>query len=263
MRIPYFHVDAFAREPFQGNPAGVCLLEDWLSEDLMKRIALENRHSETAFVVERDGAFHLRWFTPVREVQLCGHATLASAFVLFERRGFAGTTLRFETASGPLIVEREGSRFVLDLPVRPTEPCEPPEALSRALGCQPRETRRARAFLAVLENEAAVRDLQPDLRAVEELDAAGLIITAPGLEVDFVSRYFAPKLGVPEDPVTGSAHCALVPYWAERLGKTQLEARQLSTRGGELCCELRGDRVRLGGSAVGYLSGTIEVDVHG
>lgn len=263
MRIPYFHVDAFAREPFQGNPAGVCLLEGWLSEDLMKRIAQENRHSETAFVVERDGAFHLRWFTPVKEVQLCGHATLAAAFVLFERRGFAGTTLRFETASGSLTVEREGPRFVLDLPVRSTEPCEPPEALARALGCLPRKTRRARAFLAVLESEAAVRDLQPDLRAVEELEAAGLIVTAPGTDADFVSRYFAPKLGVPEDPVTGSAHCALVPYWAERLGKTRLEARQLSARGGTLWCELRGDRVRLGGYATGYLSGTIEVDVHG
>lgn len=262
MNIPYFHVDAFAREPFQGNPAGVCLLEDWLPEDLMKRIALENRHSETAFVVERDGTYHLRWFTPVKEVQLCGHATLAAAFVLFERRGFAGSALRFETASGMLSVEREGSRFVLDLPVRPTEPSEAPEALVRALGCRPRETRRARAFLAVLESESAVRELQPELRAVEELDAAGLIVTARGNDVDFVSRYFAPKLGVPEDPVTGSAHCALVPYWAERLGRTKLEARQLSARGGELRCELRGDRVRLGGHAVGYLNGTIEVDVH-
>ena len=262
MKIPYFHVDAFARATFQGNPAGVCLLEDWLPEDLMKRIALENRHSETAFVVERDGAFHLRWFTPVKEVQLCGHATLAAAFVLFERRGFTGSTLRFETASGTLPVEREGALFVLDLPVRPTEPCEPPEALIRALGCRPLETRRARAYLAVMESESAVRDLQPDLRAVEELEAAGVIVTAPGLEVDFVSRYFAPKLGVPEDPVTGSAHCALVPYWAERLGKTKLEARQLSARGGELRCELRDDRVRLGGFAVAYLSGTIEVDVH-
>lgn len=261
MRIPYFHVDAFASEVFRGNPAGVCLLDGWLPDDLMKQIALENRHSETAFVVQTADSCHLRWFTPVKEVQLCGHATLATAFVLFEHRPHAGNTLRFETASGPLTVEREGPLLILDLPVRPTEPCETPDALVRALERRPLETRRARAYLAVLATEAEVRDLQPDLAAVEELDAAGLIVTAPGQDVAFVSRYFAPRLGVPEDPVTGSAHCALIPYWAERLGKTRMDARQLSARGGELRCEHLGARVKIGGRVSGYLSGTIEIPV--
>mgnify|MGYP001032082359 CR=1 FL=1 len=263
MKIPYFHVDAFAREPFRGNPAGVCLLEQWLPDELMRKIALENRHSETAFVVEASGTFHLRWFTPVKEVQLCGHATLAAAFVVFERLGYTEPVLGFETASGTLKVARDGSLFVLDLPVRPTDPCETSETLIRAVGRHPVETRRARAYLAVLASETEVKELQPDLKAVEELDAAGLIVTAPGDEVDFVSRYFAPKLGVPEDPVTGSAHCALIPYWAHRFGRTKLQARQLSARGGDLRCELWKDRVKIGGSAVGYLSGTIEVDAHG
>jgi len=260
VKIPYHHVDAFAGEPFAGNPAGVCLLEDWLPEAVMLKIAAENRHSETAFVVARAGSYHLRWFTPVKEVQLCGHATLASAFVLFERLGHPGSSLAFETASGTLAVDRQGPLFVLDLPARPASPCKDSETLTRALGRTSLETRRARAFLAVLASEAEVRELQPDLQAVAELDAAGLIVTAPGDRVDFVSRYFAPRLGVPEDPVTGSSHCALVPYWAERLGRVRLEARQLSARGGELHCELCGERVRLGGRAVGYLSGTIEIE---
>lgn len=260
MKIPYFHVDAFAGEPFRGNPAGVCLLDHWLPDELMKRIAMENRHSETAFVVEESGALHLRWFTPVEEVQLCGHATLATAHVFFAKRGFSKSTLRFETASGPLTVSREGPLLVLDLPSLPTEPCEVPAALVRALGKPPVEARRARAYLALLASEEEVRDLQPDLEAVEGLDAAGLIVTAPGQTVDFVSRYFAPRLGVPEDPVTGSAHCALVPYWAARLDRTRLEARQLSARGGALRCELRGDRVRIGGQAVSYLDGVIEIE---
>lgn len=260
MKIPYFHVDAFAGEPFRGNPAGVCLLDHWLPDELMKRIAMENRHSETAFVVEESGALHLRWFTPVREVQLCGHATLATAHVFFTKRGFSKNTLRFETASGPLTVSREGPLLVLDLPSLPTEPCEVPAALVRALGKPPVEARRARAYLALLASEEEVRDLQPDLESVEELDAAGLIVTAPGQTVDFVSRYFAPRLGVPEDPVTGSAHCALVPYWAARLDRTRLEVRQLSARGGALRCELRGDRVRIGGQAVSYLDGVIEIE---
>lgn len=259
MKIPYFHVDAFAEEPFGGNPAGVCLLDRWLPDELMKRIAMENRHSETAFVVEENGALHLRWFTPVEEVQLCGHATLATAHVFFAKRGSSANPLRFETASGPLTVSREGSLLVLDLPSLPTKPCEVPAALVRALGRPPVAARRARSYLAVLASEDEVRELQPDLDAVEELDAAGLIVTAPGRAVDFVSRYFAPRLGVPEDPVTGSAHCALVPYWAERLGRTHFEARQLSARGGALRCELRGDRVRIGGQAVSYLDGVIEI----
>ena len=258
MRIPYYRIDAFASGPFQGNPAGVCILEHWLPDELMQKIAQENRHSETAFVVAAAGVFQLRWFTPVKEVRLCGHATLAAAFALFEHRGHPGTAIQFETASGPLMVEREGSLLVLDLPARPTEPCETPVALVRALNQPPLETRRARAYLAVLATESDVRTLQPDLKAVEELDAAGLIVTAPGQDVDFVSRYFAPRLGVPEDPVTGSAHCALIPYWSERLGKTRMNALQLSARGGALRCEHLGGRVKIGGQAVSYLSGSID-----
>ncbi len=260
MRIPYYHVDAFASEQFRGNPAGVCLLHAWLPDKTLMRIAAENRHSETAFVVMDEDSIRLRWFTPVKEVNLCGHATLATAFVMFEYRQFAGSVIHFETNSGTLTVEREGDLLVLDLPSRPTEPCDTPGALLRALGQTPLEVRRARAYLAVLVDESSVRDLQPDLNAILELDAAGLIVTAPGVEVEFVSRYFAPKLGVPEDPVTGSAHCALTPYWSKRLGKTRMNARQLSARGGELTCDFLGERVKLGGRAVNYLSGVIELD---
>jgi len=259
MKIPYFHVDAFTSRVFAGNPAGVCLLETWPPDDVLQRIAFENNLSETAFVIARDGWFDLRWFTPAVEVDLCGHATLAAAFVLFTHLAHAGPTVRFESKSGLLVVERAGDRLVLDFPARPAEPCPTPEALTRGLGCTPVEVRRARDYLAILPAAEDVRTLKPDLQALSELDCLGIIVTAPGAGVDFVSRFFAPRAGIPEDPVTGSAHCSLIPYWSARLGKKHLTAQQLSARGGELFCEDAGARVKIGGRAVTYLRGEIEL----
>jgi len=260
MKIPYYHVDAFAGEVFRGNPAGVCLLEAWLPDATLQNIAAENNLSETAFVVTRGGDFDLRWFTPAIEVDLCGHATLAAAFVLFTERGFTGDQVRFHSRSGPLSVSREGDVLTLDFPSRPAAPCATPEALSRGLGAAPAEARKARDFLAVFGREAEVRALKPDFAALRTLDCLGIIATAPGVDCDFVSRFFAPGAGIDEDPATGSSHCTLIPYWAQRLGKTKLFARQVSARGGEMFCNLAGDRVQIGGHAARYSRGELEVD---
>lgn len=262
MEIPYWQVDAFARRPFAGNPAGVCLLGGWPDDRLMGEIAGENRLSETAFIVRlgpgESPDVQLRWFTPSGdEVDLCGHATLASAHVLFEELGAGDDGIRFRTRSGPLTVRRADGRLSMDFPSRPPEPCDPPPALVDGLGVEPVAVAASTDYLAELPDEEAVRGLAPDMEALGRLDRRGVIATAPGREVDFVSRFFAPKLGVPEDPVTGSAHCALTPYWAERLGRAELRARQVSRRGGELSCEDRGERVVLGGTASRYLAGTI------
>lgn len=257
--ILYFEVHSFTDTLFCGNPAGVCPLDAWLDERLMQRIAKENGLSETAFFVPADESYELRWFTPVNEVDLCGHATLASAYVLFEHFDFAGEAIQFSTQSGPLTVWREGTAMVMDFPSRPGTPIEAPEALIAGLGRQPIEVYRSRDIMAVFSSEHAVRSLRPDLAELEELDCTGIIATAPGEEVDFVSRFFAPREGVPEDPVTGSAHCTLAPYWAARLGRDQLAARQVSARGGELACRLVDDRVHIAGRAVLYLKGFLEV----
>ncbi len=259
MRIPYYHVDAFTSARFHGNPAGVCLLDAWLPDETMLAIAAENRHSETAFVVPNGAENDLRWFTPRVEVSLCGHATLAAAHVLLVELGRPASDVRFHSQSGPLTVTREADLLVLDFPARATEPCQVSDALAHALGKAPVEARRARSYLAVFACESDVLSLEPDMAAVAELDARGVIVTAPGRDVDFVSRFFAPKVGIPEDPVTGTAHCALIPYWSARLGRRQLSARQLSARGGELWCQHCGERVRIGGSAVTYLRGELEV----
>jgi PhzF family phenazine biosynthesis protein len=259
MRIPYYHVDAFARERFHGNPAGVCLLETWLPDETLLGIAAENRHSETAFVMPHGAGYELRWFTPHVEVSLCGHGTLAAGHVLLGELGRPGPTLRFTSKSGLLTVTREGDLLWLDFPARQTAPCPAPEALLRGLGAQPLEVHRARSYLALFATPADVLALQPDMDALSELDASAVIVTAPGEDVDFVSRFFAPKIGIPEDPVTGSAHCTLAPFWSARLGKRQLHARQLAARGGELWCEDGGERVRIGGQAVTYLRGEIEI----
>lgn len=252
----YFQVDAFADRLCAGNPAGVCLLDDWLPDTVLQAVAFENGLSETAFVVYRGaGRFGLRWFTPEVEVDLCGHATLASAHVL-ATLGFSAPWT-FESLSGLLVVKREQDWLVLDFPAAPGEPVGLPEALRRGLGCVPEATFRARDYLAVLSSEEAVRHLQPDFAALAQLDGRGVIATAPGRDCDFVSRFFAPKVGIPEDPVTGSAHCTLAPYWAQRLGRLRLDARQLSRRGGVLWCEPSGDRVLIGGRAITYLSGKI------
>ncbi|MEM9454058.1 MAG: PhzF family phenazine biosynthesis protein [Myxococcota bacterium] len=260
MKLPLYQVDSFTEQVFAGNPAAVCLLPRWLDDATLLAIAAENNVSETAFVVSRGEDREIRWFSPTVEVELCGHATLAAAFVLFGREP-ARERLHFDTRqAGRLTVGRSDAGLVLDFPARPPQLVEPPEGLGAALGgVEPRAVLRALKNLAVLDDEQAVRALCPDLRFIAAMPGDGLIVTAPGDEVDFVSRYFAPHLGIDEDPVTGSAHCTLTPYWAERLGKTELVARQVSARGGSLRCVMKGERVEITGQAVLYLEGTIEV----
>lgn len=259
MLIPIVQVDAFTREPFRGNPAAVCVLERWLDDATMGAIAAENNLSETAFLVPRgDGSWDLRWFTPTVEVDLCGHATLASGHVVLTRHTPDARRVVFHTRSGALTVERDGGRLALDLPSLPAAPWDD-GSVERALGARPAEVLRAVMALAVLESEAAVRAVAPDMALVAALDADGLIVTAPGDDADFVSRYFAPHAGIPEDPVTGSAHCTLTPYWAARLGRPDLFARQVSARGGELWCSLGGDRVRVAGHVAEVLVGTLHL----
>jgi predicted PhzF superfamily epimerase YddE/YHI9 len=260
MRIPYYQVDAFSARAFGGNPAGVCVLEQWPDAGLMQRIADENNLAETAFIVGGAGEYALRWFTPTVEVDLCGHATLGSAFVVFEHLEPGRAEVRFQTASGILTVRRAGELLELDFPARPGRPCAPPEALLHGLGAAPREVFRARDFMAVYESEEQVRSLRPAMDLLRQVDCLGVIATAAGNDADFVSRFFAPGAGIDEDPVTGSAHCTLVPYWSARLGKRRLHARQISRRGGELWCEDRHERVGIAGQAALYLTGTIHVD---
>ncbi len=257
MKLPYYEVSAFTTNPFGGNPAGVCLLTSWLPDTVLLGIAANNNLAETAFVVPRGSDFELRWFTPTTEIDLCGHATLAAAAILFAERGVSGREIGFHSRSGLLRVSREGDLLTLDFPARPAASVSMSDALFRALGSTPREVFKARDYLAVFANEAEVRNLKPDFAIVKTLDCLGVIATAPGIDCDFVSRFFVPSAGVDEDPVTGSTHCTLIPFWAERLGKTKLSARQVSQRGGELQCELAGDRVRIGGRTVTYLRGEI------
>ena len=262
MKLPFFWVDAFTDRVFAGNPAGVVPLEHWLPDEVMQRIAFENGLSETAFFV-RTGAdrFHLRWFTPAIEVELCGHATLASAFTLFTHLGQPGDAIAFDSRSGPLRVTRAGERLELDLPAQPAEAAATPAALVQALGSEPEFCGRARTrWLCVLAHGAEVRAFQPDHARLAQVKPGRIIVTAPGDgDCDFVSRYFAPDAGIAEDPVTGSAHCTLTPYWAARLGKSPLHARQVSARGGELWCAMAGDRVKIAGRAVTYLRGELTV----
>lgn len=260
MKIPYYHVDAFADRVFTGNPAGVCPLGDWLADEILQSMAAEHNLVVTAFFSRRaDNSYRLRWFTPVLEIDLCGHATLAAAFVLFTELGHAEPRIRFETRSGWLMVERRGEILELDFPSTIPAPCEAPDELLRGLGRKPLEVLKSRDFLAVFETQTEVASLKPDTALLERLDCFGVIVTARGEEVDFVSRFFAPRTGVPEDPVTGSAHCSLIPYWAERLGRSEMIARQISRRGGELRCRLAGERVGIGGRAVIYGRGQLEI----
>ena len=261
MKLPLYQVDAFAGAVFAGNPAAVCPLDSWLEDATLQAIAGENNLSETAFFVGGNGAYELRWFTPVAEVALCGHATLASAFVIFTQLDPGRARVSFATReSGNLTVERVGERLAMDFPAVPAEPIDVPEMLVRALGRAPNEVlATARDYLAVYSGEDEVRTLAPAGTALLSLDRPGLIVTAPGREADFVSRFFAPALGVPEDPVTGSAHATLVPYWAPRLGRDELHAVQLSARGGELHCRARGERVTIAGTCALYLIGGIHI----
>jgi PhzF family phenazine biosynthesis protein len=261
MKLPMFQVDAFASTVFAGNPAAVCLLEAWPPDEILRRIAAENNLSETAFLVRRGERFELRWFTPLVEMALCGHATLASAHVLFEHRGWPETRVSFQTRkAGDLVVERKGDRLEMDLPARPPRSIPMPGGLVEALGETPLEVLGSEEdCLVVLPDERRVRDLRPDLSCAAMRGSRGVIVTAKGDTVDFVSRFFAPAVGIPEDPVTGSAHCVLTPFWAARLGKQSLHALQVSTRGGELFCADRCARVGIAGRAVTYLEGTIYV----
>ncbi len=256
MTIPIYQVDAFTNVPFRGNPAAVCPLGAWLPDPTLQAIAAENNLSETAFFVGGQGRYELRWFTPAIEMDLCGHATLASAFVIFEKLERGLGEVEFDTRSGPLRVSRREGWLYLDFPARAPElPAEVP-GLTDALGAQPEVVGLARDILAVFARAEQVRALRPDHARVRALGRA-VIATAPGGDCDFVSRFFAAPHGIDEDPVTGSSHCTLIPYWSRRLGKQKLAARQLSARGGELRCEDRGERVLIGGQAAHYMEGTL------
>jgi PhzF family phenazine biosynthesis protein len=261
MKLPIYQVDAFTDTLFSGNPAAVVPLSEWLPDALMQQIARENNLAETAFFVPVAAAhYHIRWFTPTVEVALCGHATLAAAHVIFtELQTEQATALTFDSQSGPLYVSRDADRLVLDFPVDTLQVAVPPPALHECLrGVVPKQVLKGKTdYLVVLDSEAEVRELAPDIIVLSTIPARGIIVTAVGEQSDFVSRFFAPQSGVDEDPVTGSAHTTLVPYWAEQLGKTTLHARQLSERGGELFCELRGERVLLGGHTRLYMTGEI------
>lgn len=266
MKLEIFQVDAFTSKLFGGNPAAVVPLTEWLPVEIMHKIAHENNLSETAFFVKNGDVYEIRWFTPTFEIDLCGHATLATAFVIFECLNAKTERIKFHShKSGSLSVEKKGDILTLDFPVRRVSPVDAPEGLFDAIGGKPKEVFKARDYFLVYETEQEVLDLKPDFLTLNkisadlDMDAHGFIVTAPGDSSDFVSRFFAPEVGVFEDPVTGSSHCNLIPYWAEKLGKTELFARQVSQRGGELFCELAGDRVKIGGNAVLYLKGEIYV----
>jgi PhzF family phenazine biosynthesis protein len=260
MKLRLFQIDAFASQVFGGNPAAVVPLERWLDDRTLQSIAAENNLSETAFFVGEKGYFQIRWMTPTEEVDLCGHATLAAAWVIFNEIEKGRSEVHFRSQSGPLRVSALGDTLSLDFPSRPPEARDgATAALALALGARPREVLASRDYLAVFETEDEVRALKPDMAKVAALDHMAVIATAQGRDCDFVSRFFVPSLGIPEDPVTGSAHCTLVPYWSKRLRKTRLFARQVSARGGELWCEDRGERVSIAGRCVKYLEGTIEL----
>ncbi|OIO74990.1 MAG: isomerase [Zetaproteobacteria bacterium CG1_02_53_45] len=259
MKLTIYQIDAFAEKTFDGNPAAVCPLAAWLPDGLMQSIAEENNLSETAFFIATATGFHIRWFTPTVEVDLCGHATLAAAYVLFDCLGYEHEIIEFESRSGLLSVSRDGDLLVLDFPLQQAEPCETPVAILHAFGLEPFECLKAEDYVVVFEDEDDVLSADPNMEQLRKLDGRGVIITAPSESCDFVVRFFAPKCGIDEDPVTGSAYTQLAPYWSNRLGQAKLTARQLSSRGGEVVCELKGNRVQIAGKAVKYLQGEIEV----
>jgi PhzF family phenazine biosynthesis protein len=260
MTIPIYQADAFTDKLFGGNPAAICPLTEWLPAETMQKIAVENNLAETAYFVKQDDGYGLRWFTPEFEIDLCGHATLASAHIIFTELGYTGQTINFYTQkAGTLTVTKDGDKYVLDFPSRPPIPIEVPNGLTEAMGKEPTAVLRSRDYFLVYDTEDDIRDIAPDFFALSKMDTVGVIVTAPGKDVDFVSRFFAPAAGIPEDPVTGSAHCNLIPYWAEKLGKDKLHAYQISARKGELWCENKGDRVLMSGKAVTYLKGEIYI----
>jgi PhzF family phenazine biosynthesis protein len=259
VKIPLYQIDAFTSRVFAGNPAAVCPLEKWLQEDLMQDIAMENNLSETAFFVPLDQGYHIRWFTPASEVDLCGHATLASAYVLFTYLDPTMTRVTFQSRSGLLTVSRQDDLLAMDFPSQPPKPSKAPEDLLEGLGRKPLEVHCSEDYFLVFSSEKEIVAMEPDMTRLKKVDKRGIIVTAKGNEADFVSRFFAPKYGIAEDPVTGSAHCALVPFCAKKLGKKELLAHQVSKRGGELFCKDQGERVVISGRAVAYMQGVITV----
>lgn len=258
--LTLYQIDAFTDRRFGGNPAGVCPLKSWLPDSTLQAIAAENNVAETAFFVPEGDGYKLRWFTPTVEVELCGHATLATGFVISNFLEPGRDAMRFSTRSGTLGLTREGKGFVLDFPAREPKRVDPAPDFRKALGRQPKEVLATQQWLAVFENEADVRELRPDNAEIVALGRQGIIATAPGNDRDYVCRFFVPQAGIPEDPATGMAQCTLTPYWAKQLGKTELTGRQISRRVGEFRLELKGDRVRIAGEAVCYLKGSIFVD---
>ncbi len=261
MQIQLFQVDAFTDQVFSGNPACVCPLQRWLPDEVMLKIAAENAVAETAFFIPEGEGFHIRWFTPDIEMDLCGHATLASAHVISRHLGYPGAVIPLNSRSGKLAVRVADGWLTLDFPSRPPQPCQPPPVILEGFSPQPSAVFKARDYLLVYEDEDTVRQMAPNQAVLDQinLNPGGIIITAPGHEVDFVSRFFTPQATIFEDPVTGSAHCTLIPYWSERLGKAELTARQVSLRGGRLLCRQQGERVLISGQAVTYLEGVISI----
>jgi len=258
-----YQVDAFSDRVFGGNPAAVLPLQEWLSDELMQKIAIENNLSETAYFVKNENGFHIRWFTPDFEIDLCGHATLASAYIIKTYLEPSIEVISFSTQkAGPLKVTCKDGMFTLDFPSRIPQPCNPPEELFPSLGIDHAvEVLKSRDYFVVVEDEDALMDVQPDYTLMRKLDTIGVIVTAKGKSAEVVSRCFYPGIGFQEDPVTGSAHCNIIPYWSEKLGKNKFFAKQLSKRGGEIWCELKGDRVLIGGKAVEYMTGNIDPSV--
>jgi PhzF family phenazine biosynthesis protein len=260
MKLQLFQADAFASRLFRGNPAAVVPLTEWLPDEVLQQIAAENNLSETAFFVAEGQNYHIRWFTPKSEVKLCGHATLATAHILFHELNYQGDTIAFNSKSGILIVKKSGDRLQLDFPADFAQKVDAVSSFTEAFGFQPSETWKGRTdYLLLFDSEEIIRNMKPNFHLLRQTDARGIMVTAKGTNVDFVSRFFAPGVGIDEDPVTGSAHTTLVPFWAKRLGKTELNALQLSERGGELWCSLAGERVLIAGHAVTYLKGEFNV----
>jgi predicted PhzF superfamily epimerase YddE/YHI9 len=260
MWLPIYQIDAFSDKVFGGNPAAICPLDQWLPDETLQAIASENNLAETAYFVRTGERYHLRWFTPAVEVALCGHATLASAYVLFHLLNLQADAVYFDTKSGELVVKPVGDLLVMDFPSQPPRAITVDAGFEHAMGGKaPQEILAARDCLLAYQSEEEVLALQPDMEALKRLNYFGFIATARGKDCDFVSRFFAPKQGIPEDPVTGSAHCTLIPYWAEKLGKTSLLGRQVSARRGEIFCKLNGDRVEIAGHCAFYLKGEISI----
>lgn len=259
MDLTLYQIDAFANKPFEGNPAAICPLEDWLPDKLLQYIAMENNLSETAYFVKSNNRYHIRWFTPTNEVDLCGHATLASAYVIFNILGYNKNEISFDSKSGELIVRRNDDLLEMDFPAQPPTQCDTPELLIKAFNVTPLECLKAEDYIVAFENESDVLNAKPNLALLSELNLRGVAITSKSNSYDFITRFFAPKYGLNEDPVTGSAFTQLIPYWSDKLNKQNLNAKQVSNRGGEVGCFISGKRVKISGKAAKYMVGTINI----